>query len=295
MATTAAAVRPLELLVPTTAASPLAGTARGGLPESLRERYGSDLSIPLRTGRPTVVANFVTTLDGVVSYQTPDAMGGGEISGFYEPDRFVMSLLRSLADVVLVGAGTLRAAPKHKWVASHVSRANTDAFVELRRELGLAAQPVTAVVTSSGEVDLGHPGLSDPEIPVLLLTTTKGADRLHRESPGAHVEILDLGAERINPAAIVDQLEQRRARVVLTEGGPHLFGELLSAGLLDELFLTVAPQVAGRSPDQRRLGLVEGVGFEAPTAPWFDLIDLRRAGAHLFTRYRINGGSNGDA
>src|ERR1051326_3331512 len=92
------------------------GDPRGGLTAALRERYGSDLRIPLREDRPTVIANFVSTLDGVVSFQTPDAMGGGEISGFFEPDRFVMGLLRTLADAVLVGAGTLRAAPKHRWI-----------------------------------------------------------------------------------------------------------------------------------------------------------------------------------
>jgi riboflavin biosynthesis pyrimidine reductase len=279
-----AATRSLEALLQAPA---IKGEARGGLPESLRSRYGSDLRLPLRHDRPTVIANFVTTLDGVVSYQTPDALGGGEISGFFEPDRFVMGLLRSLADVVLVGAGTLRAAPQHRWTPSHVSRANADAFAELRRNLRLTPQPRTAVVTASGEIDLGHPGLSDPDVAVLLITTSGGATQVDRGHLADHVEIAIAGDEHVEPAAIIDLLAARGARVVLSEGGPHLIGQLLSAGLLDELFLTIAPQVAGRSADHARLGLVEGAAFGVATAPWFDLVDLRRDGDHLFSRYRI--------
>ena len=101
--------------------------------------------------RPTVIANFVSTLDGVVAFDTEGASGGGEISGFFEPDRFVMGLLRAMADVVLVGAGTVRAAPTHEWTARHVQRASADAFALWRRRLGITtAQPTTVVVTASG-------------------------------------------------------------------------------------------------------------------------------------------------
>ena len=86
-------------------------------------------------------------------------MGGGEVSGFFEPDRFVMGLLRSLADVVLVGAGTMRAAPKHRWVPEHVSRALRPTC-RAPPSLGLPPNPTTAIVTASGEIDLGHPGLA---------------------------------------------------------------------------------------------------------------------------------------
>src|SRR5687768_17578125 len=74
------------------------GAVRGGpLPQRLHKAYGSDLVIPLRLDRPTVISNFVSTIDGVVSYNNADAAGGGEISGFFKPDTFVMGLLRSHA------------------------------------------------------------------------------------------------------------------------------------------------------------------------------------------------------
>jgi riboflavin biosynthesis pyrimidine reductase len=264
-----------------------AGPARGGLTDGLRDRYGGDLWIPLRVDRPTVIANFVTALDGVVSFQTPNAMGGGEVSGFYEPDRFVMGVLRSLADVVLVGAGTMRATPKHRWVPEHVSRAFAADFAELRARLGLPPQPQTAILTASGDIDLAHPGLSDPAVPVLILTTDRGADRLTPHAP--HVEVFSFGSRPPMANDIVELLARRGADLVLTEGGPHLMGQLVSAGLLDELFLTIAPQIAGRDGTTPRLALVEDAAFTVDSAPWFDLAELRRNGDHLFARYRTRG------
>jgi riboflavin biosynthesis pyrimidine reductase len=263
------------------------------LPPRLRDRYGSDLAIPLRVDRPTVIANFVTTLDGVVSYDTPEAHGGGEISGFFEPDRFVMGLLRSVADVVLIGAGTLRAGNREKWTPDHVHGPNAAAFAEIRASLGLAGQPTTAVVTASGELDLTHAGLSDPTIPVLLLTSERGAERLRREGVGAHVDIVPLGSDEADPRVALESLRSRGASVVLCEGGPHLIADFVGRQLIDELFLTVAPQIAGRSADAPRLSLLEGRAFRVADAPWARLVDLRRSGSHLFTRYTFEGASHG--
>lgn len=261
--------------------------ARGGLSPDLRDRYGGDLWIPLRPHRPTLAANFVSTLDGVVSYATPEAAGGGEISGFFEPDRFVMGLLRSLADTVLIGAGTLRAAPEEAWTPRSVHPASAQAFATLRRGLGLRPEPVTAVVTASGDVELAHPGLSDPSVDGLILTTDAGAAALRRQSIPPHVEIVVVGPEAPTPVAVLDALAARGARLVLCEGGPHLFGQLLEANLVDELFLTLAPQIAGRDDAAPRLSLVEGTAFAARAARWGRITDLRRAADHLFTRYRL--------
>jgi riboflavin biosynthesis pyrimidine reductase len=252
---------------------------------ALKARYGGRLAIPLRTDRPTIVANFVSTLDGVVSYNTAEAAGGGEISGFFEPDRFVMGLLRGLADAVLIGAGTLRAAPDEHWTPSFVHPPSASRLAELRAALGLRSQPLTAVVTASGAIDLAHPGLADPGVRALIVTTDSGGRVLNAVGVPAHVDVRTTGAA-VTPTDIVDALAAQGAELVLCEGGPRLFGQLLEARLVDELFLTVAPQVAGRSVDVPRLGLVEETAFDVAGAPWARLLDLRRAGDHLFTRYR---------
>ena len=87
-----------------------AGLPEYVLPEDLRTLYGGDLCFPpAPASRPYVVANFVSTLDGVVSFNIPGQSGGVQISGSNDADRFIMGLLRASADAVLVGAGTVGA------------------------------------------------------------------------------------------------------------------------------------------------------------------------------------------
>ena len=272
-----------QLLVPTTG-----DRNRGSaLPDALRARFGADLPIPVGRARATVVANFVSTIDGVVSFGVPDATGGGEISGYFEPDRFLMGLLRALADVVLIGAGTLRAAPHGSWTAASIHPASAGDFSRLRAELGLSSEPRTVVVLGSGPIDLGHPGLREQAERAVVATTDARARALQATNTPAGPEIVGVGTDRVDPAGLIELLEQRGAGLVLCEGGPHLIGQLLDADRLTELFLTIAPQVAGRAASTARLGLVEGTAFDLDRAPWARLIGLARVGDHLFTRYRF--------
>ena len=251
--------------------------ATSGLPVE----YEQGLRFPRRMDRPTVIANFVSTLDGVVSYADADAAAGGEISGFAPADRLVMGLLRAHADAVLVGAGTVRGAPHDSWTPEGVFPPAASEFAEVRRRETLAPQPLTVTVTGSGDLDLDHPGFSTA--PVLIVTTSSGADRLGQ--PPENVEVVAVDGPHIRAEGLVRLLQERGARLVLCEGGPHLLGGLLSADLVDELFLTVAPQIAGRSPLVQRPGLVEGLAFHAAEAPWWRLVSVHRAQSHLFLRY----------
>ena len=266
---------------------PAARTRGGALPNSLRESYGGDLAIPLRTDRPTVISNFVSTLDGVVSYSTPEAAGGGEISGFNDADHFVMGLLRAVSDAVLIGAGTLRAGHGEAWSHRFTHKESAAALSDYRAELGLAPEPTTVVVSRRGDIDLSHPGLSNPDVPVLIVTTERGAEWLRAREHGPNLQILAAGTDEVAPLDVLAVLANHGAQLVLCEGGPHLFGQMLRAHLIDELFLTIAPQVAGRASDNPRLALVEGTAFTVAEAPWSRLVDLRRSDNHLFTRYRF--------
>ena len=266
-----------------------AGIRGGRLPAGLRNRYGGELGVALRPGRPTVIANFVSTLDGVVAFEVDGSSGGGEVSGFSDADRFVMGMLRAMADVVLVGAGTVRAAPTHEWTPRHVSRSSATAYAAWRSRMGIAsAQPTTIVATASGSLDPAHPGLSAPDVPVILATTQAGASRLRAAgpAPNARIEIAATSG-RLEAARLVEIAASAGAGLILCEGGPHLIGDLIAARLLDELFLTVAPQLAGRDEGSRRLALVEGAAFDVATAPWAELGSVRRSGSHLFLRYRL--------
>jgi riboflavin biosynthesis pyrimidine reductase len=261
------------------------------LPPTLEGLYGP-LRLPSRTGRPTTLANFVTTLDGVVSLGIPDHAGGGPISGDDPHDRMLMGLLRAVADAVVVGAGTLRAAPHHLWTADYVFPDLGPAYQELRASLGKSGPPLNVIVTARGELDLGLRVFASGEVPVLVVTTGRGAERLHREEVPPSVRIAAVRcAEVIGAGAILGAVsEVRPMEVVLVEGGPHLLGGFLAAGVLDELFLTLAPQIAGRGVGDTRPGLVAGQRF-APEHPlWSALVAVKRAGSHLFLRYGVGTG-----
>lgn len=257
-------------------------------PMSLVRFYGGPLSIALRTDRPTIVANFVSTLDGVVSFAEPGAAGGGPISGSFGPDRRLMGLLRAMSDAVLVGAGTVRAARRGGWTARDVDPSLAADYTRARRRLGLAPQPTTVVVTGTGDIDTGHRGLAQPDVPVVILTTTRGLAAFPAGAANERLHLVVAGEREVETAAVVADLHARGARLAVCEGGPHLLGRLLADGVIDELFLTIAPQIAGRAADKPRLALVEEQAFSVVGAPWSSLVSVRRAGSHLFLRYRFD-------
>jgi riboflavin biosynthesis pyrimidine reductase len=243
--------------------------------------------LPTHPGRPYIIGNFVTTLDGVVALNAPGHSGGGDISGWNKHDQFVMGLLRAVADCVIVGAGTLRAAPRHRWTAQYISPPHANAYQQLRTSLGKTTPPLNVIVTARGEVDLDLPVFQSGEVPVLLVTTMYGEPRIRAERlpPMVQVAGLDhddsLSAQQIVQAAC----EARHCEIILVEGGPRLLGNFLAEQLLDEQFLTLAPQIAGRDNGASRPGLVSGQLF-APSHPlWGKLVSVKRGGSHLFLRY----------
>ena len=258
------------------------------MPATLSQRYGGELVVPLRTDRPTIVANFVSTLDGVVAFDVTGA-SSGEISGFHEPDRFVMGLLRALSDVVVVGAGTVRAASDHVWTPGHVHPASAGAFRAWRSEMGLpSADPMTIVLTNRGDVPRDHPGLRNTAVPVTILTTAAGARNAHRMGFGPNVVIrTPARADSVEPTDVLAAAAELGGRLILCEGGPHILGQFLKARTIDELFLTLAPQLAGRAADRPRLGLIEGTAFAVGDAPWANLRSVHASSDHLFLRYGL--------
>ncbi|MGC8634707.1 MAG: RibD family protein [Candidatus Limnocylindrales bacterium] len=288
------AAAPLDVLLeaaePRMGAGPVSDVRGGMPPAALARRYGGPLAIPLHAGRPTVIVNFVESLDGVVALPDGPRGGGSSISGGAEADRFVMALLRALADAVVVGAGTVRAAPAHEWTPRGVAPAWATPCATWRAQLGLAAQPTTVVVSAAGSLPAAHRGLSLQDVPVLVATTAAGARQLRPGgvSGGVRVEAVSAG-DSVAPAELLGLLHRRGARLVLCEGGPHLLASLLGAGAVDELFLTLAPQLLGRSAGSERLGLVEGLAWDPAGAPWWQLRSIRRDDAHLFLRYALLG------
>lgn len=113
-----------------------------------------------------------------------------------------------------------------------------------------------------------------------MLTSEQGAARLGDRLPRS-ATIVPIGSESpIDPVATIEALRAGGHTLILCEGGPTLFGELTAAGLVDELFLTLSPLLAGRSATDRRLSLVEGTEFLPGSGVDCKLLTLRRAGSH---------------
>lgn len=246
------------------------------LPEELRRFYGGGLGF----AGPCVYANFVETIDGVVAM--PDVPRSNAIvAGESEADRFLMGLLRALADVVVIGSGTMLAAPKGTWRPEKVYPPAAGAFAELRRRLGKSEHPAVAIVTAGRSFDPGHPVL---ETGAIVLTTERAAERL--VVPPASEVVAVSGRDWADPAAAVAALRDRGHEWILSEGGPTLFTSFVAAGLVDELFLTVSPLLAGRL-GVKRLSLADGANLLPDTRVEARVLSVRRHESHLFLRYAL--------
>jgi riboflavin biosynthesis pyrimidine reductase len=268
-------MEPLELLFE------VEGLPAAGLPAPLREHYGGELGLR----EPCLYSNFVSTIDGVVAIPSVPRSNTLVADGS-DGDRFVMGLLRAYADAVLIGAGTLASSPKGTWLPEKVFPPAADAYARLRRDLGRAERPEIAILTGHGSIDPRHPVLDRG---ALVLTSDAGAVRLEGEIPAAST-ILTLGAETtIDPHRPVDALLERGNRAILCEAGPHTHGGLLAVGLVDELFLTVSPLLAGDRGHMSRYGLAEAVDLMPPGLRG-RLLSVRRHAEHVFLRYDLEGG-----
>jgi riboflavin biosynthesis pyrimidine reductase len=243
------------------------------LPGELASFYGGALGFP----DECLYANFVETIDGIVAIPELER-SNALVADESDDDKQLMGLLRAFADAVLIGSGTLLASPNGRWRPEGVYPKAKEAFAELRARRGRPEHPTVAIVTSGASLDTSHRVLEH----ALVLTTVAGEERLRGVVPNVLVvndgEVVDL-------AAAVALLRERGHRLVLAEAGPTTFGELLARGLVDELFLTVSPVLAGRLAPGRRLGLVEGVELLPQARVGTRLRSIRRSGEHLFLRY----------
>ena len=259
------------------------------LPPKLSRIYGE-----LRMRRPRtdfhIFSNFVSSLDGIVSLKVRGHSGGGDISGFSMQDRLVMGLLRAVADAVVVGAGALAGDPQHIWTSQAICPELASEFRQLETNVGKRGPPLNVLVSASGEVNLRLPVFAGGLVQAVILTTPAGAKRLlkHKVPNSVRIRALPSRFGEIPAAAMLKSLAQLNAgRRILVEGGPQLLATFYKSRCLDEQFLSLAPQIAGRASGDGRLGLVMGKTF-APRDPlWGKLVDARQGTRLLFLRYEF--------
>ena len=236
----------------------------------------ADLQLPAGgDDRPYVVLNMVSTVDGKV------ALGGSAGGIGSRTDRYLMRRIRSLVDAVMIAAGTLRA---------ELCDPRVDfPFVQERLVRGLAPQPLAVGV--SGSLNLKPNNrflLNGRERTVLLTTESAPAERRRRLGP--YATIMAQSGQTVDLEAGLRTLHQQfGVRRLLSEGGPSLNQQLLDAGLIDEIFWTLAPKVAGGSGRT----LIQGPAPTTQIAARMEIISLYADGSELYARYRLLRGEDG--
>jgi riboflavin biosynthesis pyrimidine reductase len=154
--------------------------------------------------------------------------------------------------------------------------------------MGKQPTPLNIIVTARGNVDLSLPLFQSGKVSVLILTTAEGEQRIRKMDIPKSVQIIAGNeADSLTAIEILNAIVSINpsCKIILIEGCPHLMGDFFAERCLDELFLTLSPQVAGRASSIERLGIVAEKIF-APEHPlWGKLVSVRRGGSHLFLRY----------
>jgi riboflavin-specific deaminase-like protein len=222
-------------------------------------------------GRPYTILNMASTVDGRAS------IGGRSGAIGDRADRELFHALRASVDAVMAGAGTVR--------VERYGRIIPDADTRRRRvERGLSEEPLACVVSGRLSLAADTPLLNEPDARVVLITPSQSS------LPATRAQIDYVRARRDGlldlPAAMHELGERLGVRTLLCEGGPHLNGQLLLAGLVDELFLSVSPKLAGgEDATGEALRIVAGVEFAEPVS--LQLLSVLESASTLFLRYGV--------
>jgi riboflavin-specific deaminase-like protein len=227
--------------------------------EQLAELDLKELAHP---DRPYLILNFATTLDGRA------AISGRSSAIGSDTDTEMLQRLRTHVDAVMIGAGTMRAERYGRMVSNPDLRA-------YRERIGLAHDPLGVIVSNRMELPWDAGLFTDGGGRVVIFTASE------EEPPGTATPVTVVrhpdGVEL--DRALTWLLEERGIKSVLCEGGPTLHGRLREGGLADELFLTIAPKLAGGEGPR----ILEGA---LPDVDQVELAWLLESEGELYARYR---------
>jgi riboflavin biosynthesis pyrimidine reductase len=236
------------------------------------EQFGLWERPSLAPGRSRVLLNMVSSADGRATL-------GGRSGALSSPaDRALFHGLRTAVDAVLVGAGTMRTERYGRLIGDESRRRE-------RVQRGLTEEPIACIVSGRLELDGEIPLLREPAARVAILTASPASI----PDASAQIEYIRAGVEgHLDlPRALKELCERFGVGTILCEGGPHLAYQLLAAGLLDELFLSLAPTLAGSEPaGGEALRIIAGGELQPPVA--LELLAVLQADSHLFLRYGVS-------
>jgi 5-amino-6-(5-phosphoribosylamino)uracil reductase len=216
--------------------------------------------------RPYTIVNFVSSADGRAAFDGRSGQLGGV------SDRAMFLGLRERVDAVFAGTGTMRTERYGRMIRDPERRRR-------RADSGLAPEPLSCLISRAGAIPLDIPLFDDPEARVVVFTPTD----LDTSRCRAEVEVVRLDPERLTLTTMMHHLrEAQGVRALLCEGGPLVFGSLLQEGLVDELFLTLAPKLAGGGTDPSVTA-----GPPLPELASLELVWALEDEGSLFLRYAL--------
>ena len=220
------------------------------LPRMLQGLFGGDLELvtPCRASHPAVFASFVVSREGI--FNLKDNLGGGPISQGNRADAFLLALLRAIADAILIGPGTLKAEPNHKWHLAHIFdtypqmhglEAVQKELEEYREKLGgKSMYPPTIVMTSSGNIDPSAAIFSDPDIKTYVVSGREGAARAAKLLGSTTTTgVIRCGNEKLDLEEMLRTLKRELGvNLLYYQGGRKAFEGLVKKNLVSQLFLS---------------------------------------------------------
>lgn len=222
-----------------------------------------------------VTGHMVAGLDGTAAIE-------GKVGAFSnEVDQRLFRRMRQIADVVLVGAETVR---REGYGLARLS----DQAKQQRQDQGKPPTPPVAVVSGSLDLNWKFKLFSKaPEHAKTIIITTESADPDRRAEAEQYTTVITAGEDRVEPEIALQELAKLGHRVVLCEGGPTLLGEFVAADRLDELCLSISPLIGG---DNLPTAVTpDGSGLSA-----FELKSIMAEGHTLFLRYESHRQEDGD-
>jgi riboflavin-specific deaminase-like protein len=228
-------------------------------------------AMPAPEGRPRVLLNMASTADGRAS------IGGRSGAIGNRADHLLFHALRAAVDAVLIGAGTVRTERYGRMIRDAERR-------RIRHERGLSEEPLACIVSASLDLPADLPLLAEAAARVVILTPSQKT--IGRVAAGVEYVRAGRGEKCELTVALAELRERFGVRTVLCEGGPHLNHDLLRAGLVDELFLSFAPLLAGGDdPGRRTLRIIAGDELAQPAR--MDLTSVLENESQLFLRYLV--------
>jgi riboflavin biosynthesis pyrimidine reductase len=221
--------------------------------------------------RPRMLLNMVETVDGRATLK-------GRSGALSDPaDHALFIALRTAADAVLVGAGTVRTERYGRMLRDQSLRA-------LRQQRGLDPEPLACIVSGRLALSEEIPLLREPDARVVIVTASEAS----LPALPAQVDYVRTAGGRLDLLAAIGEIGERfGVTTLLCEGGPHLARELLASELLDEIFLTVSPLLAGGEPSGgEALRILAGAELDPPVG--LELLGVLHSGSSLFLRYGVS-------